>query len=439
MELWTPAAWDQYLAHLTAPPAQPATQLPAPHTPQLPPAPASCLDQPITEAEIEVALQKLHNGRFGAILGYPSALLRYPKLVPADADPAPEHLLLPWLQMLFNTAFSSGTVPQSWKTSLVTPMFKRGDATDTANYRPIAVGGPLSRLYASILVQHLVQYTEQRGLRFPTQAGYRPGHSTIHQTFVLQHVIDKHRRRKFPLYLCFVDLNLHDRVQCQLLWDLLCWLGVQGTMLGAIQSMYDGCLLSMRVNGVTGDSQPPSTGLRQGCPPGATLFGLFIDGLDHYLETVVPTAGIQILQMRLRELVYADDICLLASSPEQLQALINVLAAYCATLQMETIISVPKTKVMVVSTVPAPVVTFTCNGNPVEQVATFKYLGLRFHQSGSIAHLVMPIKSKAGGSWAAVATSFIASVRRYHQPAFAFVAGYPGACLTVWVSDLGYA
>ena len=104
--------------------------------------------------------------------------------------------------------------------------------------------------------------------------------------------------------------------------------------------------------------------------------------------------------MRLRELVYADDICLLASSPEQLQALIDALAAYCATLQME--ISVPKTKVMIVSAVLAPVVPFTCNGNPVEQVATFKYLGLHFHQSGSIAPLVTPIKSKAGGSWAAV-------------------------------------
>ena len=84
-------------------------------------------------------------------------------------------------------------------------VFKRGDATDTAHYRPIAVGEPLSRLYASILVQCLVQYTEQQGLRSPTQAGNRPEHSTIHQTSVLQHVIDKHRRLKSPLYLCFVD------------------------------------------------------------------------------------------------------------------------------------------------------------------------------------------------------------------------------------------
>ncbi len=65
-------------------------------------------------------------------------------------------------------------------------------------------------------------------------------------------------------------------------------------------------------------------------------------------------------------------------------------------------ISVLKTKVMVVSPVPAPAVAFLCNGNPIEQVTPFKYLGLHFHQSGAVAHLVTPIKSKAGGFWAAV-------------------------------------
>ena len=140
--------------------------------------------------------------------------------------------------------------------------------------------------------------------------------------------------------------------------------------------------------------------LRQGCPLSATLFGLVIDGLHRYLENAVPTAGIQILQLRLRELVYADDICLLASSPGQLQALIDALAAYCAALHMK--ISVPKTKVMVVSAAPKLSRTFTCNGNPVEQVATFKYLGLHFHESGSVAHPITPIKSRAGNSWAAV-------------------------------------
>lgn len=102
--------------------------------------------------------------------------------------------------------------------------------------------------------------------------------------------------------------------------------------------------------------------------------------------------NIQMQHMRLKELVYADDMCLMASSPEQLQALIDALAAYCATLHTE-LISVPKTKAMVISDAPMAPVLFTRNGNPVEQVATFKYLGLHFHQSGAISRLIKPIKA----------------------------------------------
>ena len=153
--------------------------------------------------------------------------------------------------------------------------------------------------------------------------------------------------------------------------------GVQGKMLDAVQSLYDNCLLSMRVSGFSGEGEAPCTGLRQGCALSATLFRLFVGGLHQFLENFAPAAVMQIRQMRLRELVCADDICLMASSPEQLQALIHALSSYCATLHME--VSVPKTKVMVVSPVPAPAVAFLCNSSPIEQLATFKYLGLHFN------------------------------------------------------------
>ena len=146
--------------------------------------------------------------------------------------------------------------------------------------------------------------------------------------------------------------------------------------------------------------QTPDMGLRQGCPLSATLFGLFIDSLHHHLNSALPTAGIGLRGMRLRELVYADDICLLAMSPAELQALIDALAIYFGTLHME--ISVAKTKVMSFFAEGAPITAFTCNGLPVEQVDSFKYLGLHFHKSGDIVHPIEPIKHKAAGSWTAV-------------------------------------
>ena len=149
-DLQHPSAWDHFITNLTAPPPQLASQLPAPYTAQ-PPIPADCLNQPLSLVEVETGLQHPHNGRSAAMLGYSSELLRYAKLSASLEDPAPPHLLAPCLQVLFNAAFSTGQVPQSWKTSLVTPNFKKGNATDTANYRPIVVGEPISRLYTSIL------------------------------------------------------------------------------------------------------------------------------------------------------------------------------------------------------------------------------------------------------------------------------------------------
>ena len=42
-------------------------------------------------------------------------------------------------------------IPEQWNTSRVTPVFKKGDDTLAANYRPICVMGPLAKLYATCL------------------------------------------------------------------------------------------------------------------------------------------------------------------------------------------------------------------------------------------------------------------------------------------------
>ena len=121
-----------------------------------------------------------------------------------------QHQLTCWrlaLSCSNKAAFSTGQVPWSWKTPLVTPAFKKEDVIDTVNCRPTSVGQPISRPCASIMVQCLVKYTELQQLRFSTQTGYGLELGTIHPAFGLQHVIDKHRHANQPLYLCFVDSN----------------------------------------------------------------------------------------------------------------------------------------------------------------------------------------------------------------------------------------
>ena len=113
----------------------------------------------------------------------------------------------------------------------------------------------------------------------------------------------------------------------------------------------------MRVAVTCGRSHNPSVGLRQGCPLSATLalFGIFIDDLHHHLQTTCPNAGVDIGSFRLSDLVYADDICLIASSRAHLQALIDA-----------------------------------------------EYLGMQFGTPGTVSHLISPLRAKAAASWTAV-------------------------------------
>ncbi len=63
-------------------------------------------------------------------------------------------------------------------------------------------------------------------------------------------------------------------------------------------------------------------------------------------------------------------------------------------------VSIAKTKVMIIGDGTQTI--FTCQNQPLEQVKSFKYLGLPFHQSGHIAHLITPKLNKPAASWAIV-------------------------------------
>ena len=45
----------------------------------------------------------------------------------------------PSLTLLFTVSLHQGTVLQDWKKALVTPLFKKGERSNPANYRPISL------------------------------------------------------------------------------------------------------------------------------------------------------------------------------------------------------------------------------------------------------------------------------------------------------------
>ncbi|KAK9843527.1 hypothetical protein WJX81_007413 [Elliptochloris bilobata] len=400
--------WEAFVRELAQRPDPPGVGLP-PAPPAQPTAaqagPAAELNAAFSAAEVRTGLQLLRNGRSAGSSGLPAEFLRYAYGKPSSPDTPAPHRLQPALAELYNSWFQAGAVPDAANVSLVTPIYKRGDAAEPSNYRPIAVGEPVTRLYAALLNVRLVAYTERAGLRAPSQAGFRPRLSTQHQLFCLQHLVDRATHLRQPLFCCFLDLKgAYDRVPRALLWQALQRLGVHGRMLGALQSLYSNAEYAINVGGRRGVGVRSTRGVKQGCPLSPTLFGLLLDGLHWALLAGAPGAGPQLACGRsVPDLGYADDFCLLATSPAHLQRLLDVAHGFLTSVGME--LSVNKTCVMAFGVAAAAAaaaaegVAWSCGGVRLERVEQYKYLGVTFSAAAGIAAAFPALRGRLYASW----------------------------------------
>ena len=159
----------------------------------------------------------------------------------------------------------------------------------------------------------------------------------------------------------------------------------------------------MKVNGTAGSPAIQQMGVRQGCPLSPTLFGIFFDGLHDHLQQHAPTAGLQLGSGRwLSSLVYADDVVLLSWSSQGLQLLIDGMHAFCVSMGLT--ISPTKTEVVVFHG-GAPS-AWHVGGQPLPVSGSFKYLGLIFHETGSMSPALTRLTQNGHGARACLSAKY---------------------------------
>ena len=154
--------------------------------------------------------------------------------------------------------------------------------------------------------------------------------------------------------------------------------GVQGKMFRVIKNLYDGNNATVKIGEFRSRSFKIESGVMQGSKLGPILFNIYINDLLEKLQK--SNLGVTIWKITVTALGFADDIILLADTPTNLQALIDICVSWSKTNGMR--FNAGKNKCIVLPlNIGLKGLAFNLDGVSIEIVSLTKYLGVLLSRS----------------------------------------------------------
>ena len=80
--------------------------------------------------------------------------------------------IAPIFQLIFERSLATGEVPFDWTKANVSPIFKKGDNSDPANYRPISLTCILCKVMEHIIASILTKHLNKHNMLYDHQQGF---------------------------------------------------------------------------------------------------------------------------------------------------------------------------------------------------------------------------------------------------------------------------
>lgn len=273
-------------------------------------------DEP-TEEEVENEVRKMKNGKAPGDDGIPTEALKH---LPASGKKA--------LHKIMVNIWREGRIPDSWRDAIILPLHKKGTVTSVENYRGISLLRTTFKLLERIILRRIINAREETARE--EQCGFRPGRGTRDQIFTLRRIIEMHHESAQPLHVAFLDFaSAFDSPTRDRLFEAIHADGMPPKILQLIQDMNTRTGASVKSPMGLSEKFAVETGVRQGAVLAPILFNYAIDDIMRRVhEDHPPEISLYPNQRSINDLEYADDIAVLAPSPQHLQEICTSIEKY---------------------------------------------------------------------------------------------------------------
>ena len=324
----------------------------------------------VTVRDIVVAAQSLNLGKAADVEGLTAEHVRYAGSHLAEA-----------LAAVINNLQMNRQIPQLLKRGLLFSVYKKKPPiTKPQNHRGITVTLVLCKV-VEVILRNLISPGLQLS-QHHLQRGFTRGVSPLYAAFIVQELqneaMDNHR----PLYVAYLDAKAaFDTVWIKSLLRKLyadevgrdCWL--------LMDSLHRDASTQIKWQGLLSDDFPVEQGVRQGGMISTLEYKRFINPLLTLIQNA--DLGAHIGDINLSSPTCADDVCLTANTPADLQVLLDLVGSYS---QMERY-SLQPTKCVVIPSGPGADHSWnwTLIGKELPSGVSTRHIGIQREVSSSDA------------------------------------------------------